>query len=152
MKTNWRPKWRLWSRFDDPSNDTDDRLTTKVTTPDDILTARRDGVKWPHIFKWRQLMTLDDIGWHSWRLFNVLYLAYYFFSASRTGATFHAHPTYFSTNHLWHDVSHKGDTSEILQSLNFVTNRFSAMDGTGQEQFSTPKIGVWKSESLFFFF
>jgi hypothetical protein len=56
----------------------------------------------------------------------------------------------FSTNHLCDDVSHKGDTGEILQSLNLVTNRFSAMDGTGQEQFSTPKIGVWKSESLFF--
>ena len=56
----------------------------------------------------------------------------------------------FSTNHLSNDVSHKGDTSEILQSLNFVTKRFLAMDGTGQEQFPTPKIGVWKSESLFF--
>jgi hypothetical protein len=35
-----------------------------------------------------------------------------------------------------------GDVSEILQSLNFVTNRFLAMDGSRQEQFPTPKIGV----------
>jgi hypothetical protein len=48
----------------------------------------------------------------------------------------------FSTKHLCDDVSHKGDTSEILQSLNFIIKNFLAMDGTGQEQFPTPKIGV----------
>jgi hypothetical protein len=35
-----------------------------------------------------------------------------------------------------------GDASEIRQRLNFVTKRFLAMDGTGHEQFPTPKSGV----------
>jgi hypothetical protein len=35
-----------------------------------------------------------------------------------------------------------GDMSKILQRLNCVTKRFLAMDGTGHEQFPTPKIGV----------
>jgi hypothetical protein len=48
----------------------------------------------------------------------------------------------FSTKHLCDDVSHKGDMSKILQSLNFVIKSFLAMDGSRQEQFLTPKIGV----------
>jgi hypothetical protein len=52
--------------------------------------------------------------------------------------------------HLCNDVSHKGDMSEIMQSLNFVIKSFLAMDGRGQEQFPDPKIGVRKSVSLIF--
>ena len=61
VKTNWWHKWRLWSPFDDPSNDTDDTMTAQVTTPDDILTTHSEGMKWPDIFKWRQLTTSDVI-------------------------------------------------------------------------------------------
>ena len=38
--------------------------------------------------------------------------------------------------------------SEILQSTIYIIRCFLAMDGSGQQQFPSPKIGVWKSESL----
>jgi hypothetical protein len=56
----------------------------------------------------------------------------------------------FSVQHFPDDASHWGDTSEILQSAIFVIKYILAMDGSGQKKFLTPKIGVWKSESLFF--
>ena len=34
-------------------------------------------------------------------------------------ATFPAHPTYFSTNHVCNDVSHKGDRNEVEVEGNF---------------------------------
>ena len=56
----------------------------------------------------------------------------------------------FLFQHLTDDVSHRGDTSESLQSMIYVILCFLAMDGSGQQQFPTPKIRVRKSESLFF--
>ena len=55
----------------------------------------------------------------------------------------------FSFKYLCNDVSHRSDTSEILQSVIYVIRWFLAMDGSGQEQFQTAKIGVHKSASLF---
>ena len=56
----------------------------------------------------------------------------------------------FLTKHLCYDDSQRGETSETLQSASCIMRWFLAMDGSRQEQFATPKIGVWKSESLFY--
>ena len=77
------------------------------------------------------------------------YIAYNFLLKALffLGTTFPANPAHFY-QHLSDDVSHWGGTSEIMQSAIYVIRCFLAMDGSGQQQFLTPKIRVGKSESL----